>query len=160
MVKYIKNRILLAQSPANVSLGFQAVSSSSLGVTFAGYPDTSSDARLLRGLAIHFPTLLYSWDNQYSKFFIKCNKEMGVLMVVSPQVSPGRQTRVQHSTDPFSAISRILLQVQNMVRSIFQRERRNDIILFSLKLLTLQMTIKIQQLKMRILKAFQHCINS
>ena len=101
MAKYIKNRILLAQSPANVSLVFQTVSSSSPGVTFAGCPDTSSDARLLRGLALHFPTLLYSWDNQYSKFFIKCNKEMGVLMVVSPQVSPGRQTRVLHSTDPF-----------------------------------------------------------
>ena len=49
---------------------------------------------------------------------------MGVLMVVSPQVSPGRQTRVLHSTDPFSAISRILIQVQNMVRSIFQREKK------------------------------------
>ena len=45
MAKYIKNRILLAQSPANLSLDFQAVSSSSLGVTFAGCPDTSSDAR-------------------------------------------------------------------------------------------------------------------
>ena len=49
---------------------------------------------------------------------------MGVLMVVSPQVSPGRQTRVLHSTDPFSANSRILIQVQNMVRSIFQREKK------------------------------------
>ena len=47
---------------------------------------------------------------------------MGVLVVVSPHDSPGRQTRAQHSTDPFSAISRILIQVQNMVRSIFQRE--------------------------------------
>ena len=63
MVKYIKNRLLLAQSPANLSLVSTAVSSSSLGVTFAGCPDTSSDARLLRGLALHFPTLLYSWDN-------------------------------------------------------------------------------------------------
>ena len=63
MAKYIKNRILLAQSPANFSIDFQAVSSSSLGVTFAGCPDTSSDARLLRGLALHFPMLLYSWDN-------------------------------------------------------------------------------------------------
>ena len=39
---------------------------------------------------------------------------MGVLMVVSPQVSPGRQTRAMHSADPFSANSRILVQVQNM----------------------------------------------
>ena len=101
MAKYIKNRILLAQSPANVSFGFQAVSASSLGVTFAGCPDTSSDACLLRGLAIHFPSLLYSWDIWYSKIFVKCNKEMGVLMDVSPQVSPGRQTRVMHRADPF-----------------------------------------------------------
>ena len=114
MVKYIKNRILLAQSPANLSLEFQAVSSSSLGVTFAGCPDTSSDACLLRGLAIHFPSLLYSWDIWYSKIFVKCNKEMGVLMDVSPQVSPGRQTRAMHRGDPFSANSRILVQVQNM----------------------------------------------
>ena len=114
MAKYIKNRILLAQSPANVSLVFQAVSSSGPGVTFAGCPDTSSDACLLRGLAIHFPSLLYSWDIWYSKIFVKCNKEMGVLMDVSPQVSPGRQTRAMHSADPFSANSRILVQVQNM----------------------------------------------
>lgn len=35
-------------------------------------------------------------------------------MDVSPQVSPGRQTRAMHSADPFSANSRILVQVQNM----------------------------------------------
>ena len=124
MVKYIKTRFLLAQISSQLVFGFWAVSSSSLGVTFAGCPDTSSDACLLRGLAIHFPSLLYSWDISYSKIFVKCNKEMGVLMDVSPQVSPGRQTRAMHSADPFSANSRILIQVQNMVRSIFQREKK------------------------------------
>ena len=131
MAKYIKNRILLAQSPANVSLGFQAVSSSSLGVTFAGCPDTSSDACLLRGLAIHFPSLLYSWDIWYSKIFVKCNKEMGVLMDVSPQVSPGRQTRAMHSADPFSANSRILVQVQNMGYVNISEREEGDGSLFS-----------------------------
>ena len=100
MVKYIKTRFLLAQISSQLVFGFLAVSSSSLGVTFAGCPDTSSDACLLRGLAIHFPSLLYSWDIWYSKIFVKCNKEMGVLMDVSPQVSPGRQTRVMHRADP------------------------------------------------------------
>ena len=123
MVKYIKTRFLLAQISSQLVFGFLAVSSSSLGVTFAGCPDTSSDACLLRGLAIHFPSLLYSWDIWYSKIFVKCNKEMGVLMDVSPQVSPGRQTRAMHSADPFSANSPSWFKFKTWVMSIFQREK-------------------------------------
>ena len=86
-----KTDFRLSRSPANsFCLLFPRVI-----VALAGLPHLPALAHVSFGDWRPTPPLLYTWGKFVQQIFIEWVKDMGVLVVVRPHSSPGRQTRTQ-----------------------------------------------------------------
>ena len=89
-----KTDFRLSRSPAN-SFCLLIKNPPRVIVALAGLPHMPALAHVSFGDWRPTPPLLYTWAKFVQQFFIEWVKDMGVLVVVRPHSSPGRQTRTQ-----------------------------------------------------------------
>ena len=89
-----KNDFRLSRSPAN-SFCLLIKNPPRVIVALAGLPHMPALAHVSFRDWRPTPPLLYTWAKFVQQFFIEWVKDMGVLVVVRPHSSPGRQTRTQ-----------------------------------------------------------------